>query len=115
MIEAYYEANMDLPFGRGRKFGTDMSGVANKLVSGWAINTIYTAQSGFPLGGPGCRANLTSSFGGGCRVNGTGQSAEVTGNAEGRINRWFDPGFPFWPWHGRSIHPRCPEDHVFSC
>ena len=25
------------------------------------------------------------------------------------------PGFPFWPWHGRSIHPRCPEDHVFSC
>ena len=27
----------------------------------------------------------------------------------------FKPGFPFWPWHGRSIHPRCPEDHVFSC
>ena len=26
-----------------------------------------------------------------------------------------EPGFPFWPWHGRSIHPRCPEDHVFSC
>ena len=23
------------------------------------------------------------------------------------------PGFPFWPWHGESIHPRCPEDHVF--
>ena len=27
----------------------------------------------------------------------------------------YQPGFPFWPWHGRSIHPRCPEDHVFSC
>ena len=24
-----------------------------------------------------------------------------------------EPGFPFWPWHGESIHPRCPEDHVF--
>ena len=24
------------------------------------------------------------------------------------------PGFPFWPWHGHSIHPRCPEYHVFS-
>ena len=24
------------------------------------------------------------------------------------------PGFPFWPWHGESIHPRCPEYHVFS-
>ena len=23
------------------------------------------------------------------------------------------PGFPFWPWHGHSIHPRCPEYHVF--
>ena len=22
--------------------------------------------------------------------------------------------FPFWPWHGHSIHPRCPEYHVFS-
>ena len=25
----------------------------------------------------------------------------------------YEPGFPFWPWHGESIHPRCPEDHVF--
>ena len=23
------------------------------------------------------------------------------------------PGFPFWPWHGHSVHPRCPEYHVF--
>ena len=26
----------------------------------------------------------------------------------------FYPGFPFWPWHGESIPPRCPEYHVFS-
>ena len=25
----------------------------------------------------------------------------------------IEPGFPFWPWHGHSIHPRCPEYHVF--
>ncbi len=24
------------------------------------------------------------------------------------------PGFPFWPWHGHRIHPRCAEYHVFS-
>ena len=24
------------------------------------------------------------------------------------------PGFPFWPWHGDSIHSRCPEYHVSS-
>ena len=23
------------------------------------------------------------------------------------------PGFPFWPWHGHSVHPRCPEYDVF--
>ena len=23
------------------------------------------------------------------------------------------PGFPFWPWHGHRIHPRCAEYHVF--
>ena len=81
---------LDLPFGRDRKFGTDIKGVADKIVSGWAINAIYTAQTGFPIGGPGCRANLTSSFGGGCRTNSTGTSAELSGDAEGRINRWFD-------------------------
>ena len=25
----------------------------------------------------------------------------------------FEPGFPFWPWHGHSVHPRCPEYDVF--
>ncbi len=26
----------------------------------------------------------------------------------------YNPGFPFWPWHGHRIHPRCAEYHVFS-
>ncbi len=26
----------------------------------------------------------------------------------------LNPGFPFWPWHGHRIHPRCAEYHVFS-
>ena len=24
------------------------------------------------------------------------------------------PGFPFWPWHGHSIHPLRSEQHVLS-
>ena len=31
----------------------------------------------------------------------------------GLIIETLKPGFPFWPWHGHSIHPRCPEYHVF--
>ena len=29
-------------------------------------------------------------------------------------SRRFQPGFPFWPWHGHSIHPLRSEQHVLS-
>ena len=38
-----------LPFGRGRKFANGFSGFANALVSGWGVNSIATAQGGFPF------------------------------------------------------------------
>ncbi len=38
-----------LPFGRGARFGTNVTGVANALVSGWNINSIATIQGGFPF------------------------------------------------------------------
>ena len=38
---------------------------------------------------------------------------DVSGEWRRRIWDGIEPGFPFWPWHGESIHPRCPEDHVF--
>ncbi len=33
---------------------------------------------------------------------------------DGTITLTYNPGFPFWPWHGHRIHPRCAEYHVFS-
>jgi len=39
---------VDLPFGKGQKWGTDVTGAADKLVSGWSVNGITTLQSGFP-------------------------------------------------------------------
>jgi hypothetical protein len=39
----------DLPFGRGRQFGSSMPGWANLLVGGWQNNAIFTMQSGNPL------------------------------------------------------------------
>ena len=38
--------NLDLPFGRGKKFLGGASGLPNKLVSGWVLNGIFTAQKG---------------------------------------------------------------------
>jgi hypothetical protein len=45
VIDVVYE----LPFGNGRKFGNGLTGWRNRLASGWSVNTIITAQSGFPF------------------------------------------------------------------
>ena len=39
----------DLPFGKGRMFGTDWSGVTNALLGGWQTNGILTVQAGNPI------------------------------------------------------------------
>jgi hypothetical protein len=40
---------LDLPFGHGRRFASNLSGVANGVVSGWGVDGITTFQRGFPL------------------------------------------------------------------
>jgi hypothetical protein len=39
----------DLPFGRRQAFARDVEGWRDKLVSGWTVSSIVTAQSGFPF------------------------------------------------------------------
>ena len=39
----------ELPFGRGRMFGSGMPGWANQIVGGWEITGIFTARSGLPF------------------------------------------------------------------
>ena len=39
----------DLPLGNGRRFAAGLSGWRNGLASGWSVNSIITAQSGFPF------------------------------------------------------------------
>ncbi len=79
----------DLPFGKGRTFGNDMSGFANLLAGGWGINGVTTFQSGNPLNLT-MAVNTTNSFGGGQRPNSTGVDANLEGAAQDRLNRWFD-------------------------
>jgi hypothetical protein len=38
-----------LPIGRGQRYVSEWSGFANGLVSGWSVNSIVTAQAGFPF------------------------------------------------------------------
>jgi len=39
----------DLPFGKGKHFGSNLSGAANAVLGNWSINVIERAESGFPL------------------------------------------------------------------
>ena len=39
----------ELPFGRGRHFGSSSRGIANVLVSGWSVSGLFRWTSGFPV------------------------------------------------------------------
>jgi len=68
---------VDLPFGKGQKYFAGVSnGVAQKLISGWAVNGITTYQQGFPLSfgsasytQPGQNINIPNTNGAGLRPN----------------------------------------------
>jgi hypothetical protein len=79
----------DLPFGRGRPVLGSATGVVDKLISGWALNGIYTAQSGAPIS-LSTAVNLTNSFGGGSRPDSVGRSAKKEGSTQSRLSQWFD-------------------------
>ena len=84
---------LDLPFGKGRHFASNLSGVANKLVSGWGIDTIITFQRGFPIIIGGCPGLLSNSgiVNAGCaRPTRTGVSHMTSGSLDQRLAKWFD-------------------------
>jgi hypothetical protein len=39
----------DLPFGKGKKYGSNWNGATNAIFGGWSMNVIERAISGFPL------------------------------------------------------------------
>jgi hypothetical protein len=40
----------ELPFGRGQRFGSGVSGWVNQIIGGWEVTGIFTARSGLPFG-----------------------------------------------------------------
>jgi Carboxypeptidase regulatory-like domain/TonB dependent receptor len=51
-----------LPFGRGRRFASSASGLADQIIGGWSLNAIVTLQDGFPFS-IGCPIGTTANFG----------------------------------------------------
>lgn len=78
----------EMPFGRGRQFGKDMSRWMDLIAGGWQLNGIWTAQSGSTLGiGATNQAGLFTEA---IRANNNGTSAAQSGDAHKRLDRWFD-------------------------
>ena len=79
---------LDLPFGKGKPIGGNLSGAANKIVGGWGINGVTTVQRGFPIGVAASR-NLSNSYGGSQFPNNNGTSAELSGDPQTRLTKYF--------------------------
>jgi hypothetical protein len=86
-------AVLDLPVGHGKKYAGNVSGVMDKLVSGWGLDTIITFQRGFPIIIGGCPGPLSNSNipNAGCdRPDRTALSHNMSGSVGSRLNEWFD-------------------------
>ncbi len=83
---------LDLPFGRGKRFGANQSKAVDEVIGGWTVNGTSTFQSGFPILVIAQPSTLNSSFGGGItRPNYTaGCTKTVDGSAYSRVNKWFN-------------------------
>lgn len=82
---------LDLPVGHGQRFLSGSSGPVGKAVSGWGVDGVTTFQSGFPLPISNGTFNGTTLFGGGSRPNVVqGCNPVLSGNAESRLNQWFN-------------------------
>jgi len=95
----------DLPFGKGRHFGSDWSGATNAVLGNWHLNVIEHATSGFPLFvvDSADESGVFFSYNGGTyqrpnQVGNPNQAGPVAGNpgcsAPSRIHtiqNWFNP------------------------
>jgi hypothetical protein len=97
--QASFSAHYELPFGRGKRWMSNASGVADRLIGGWQANAITTLLSGFPFT-PTMGANLS---GDGNTRNPDRPS--LNPNFTGPVvlhdpNQWFNPNAFMPPAYG---------------
>jgi len=85
----------DLPFGKGKKFGSDMNKAVDAVVGGWTVSPIITLHTGFPQSLYNNGTDQTGTFSRGLRPDCNGTNT-VFGRrdataAQGGGIQWFDP------------------------
>jgi Carboxypeptidase regulatory-like domain len=89
----------DLPFGHGKRYMSDSSGVVDKVISGWGVDGVTSFQKGFPL---------PISFGGSTPLSQAGFSQnfalrpDVTPGCQKSTGHSFVPGTNEPNWFNQS-------------
>jgi hypothetical protein len=78
----------ELPFGRGRKYGSGWSRWMDLAIGRWQVNGITTFQSGTPIAISA--TNSIGLFNPTSRANNNGRSAKLSGPVHERLNRYYD-------------------------
>jgi len=81
-----FSANYELPFGRGRTWGSGASDLVNALVGGWSVSGIFQARTGFPVTVIDGRGSSLQAVRGNERPNCIGDPTPADQN----INHWLD-------------------------
>jgi len=81
---------LDLPFGQGKKYLSNINSSWNAVIGGWGIDGVTTFQRGFPLVFSNGVANDTTLFGAGSRPNvSAGCDKNAAGSRITRLAGWF--------------------------
>jgi hypothetical protein len=99
----------ELPWGRGRRWGTNWSKPLDLLIGSWQVNGITTFATGTPI-------QITASNSAGIfnlvtRPNNNGRSAKLSGPVHQRLDRYFDTSVfsqPL-PFTFGNVSPRLPD------
>ncbi|MEP7274660.1 MAG: hypothetical protein ABI882_24435, partial [Acidobacteriota bacterium] len=78
----------ELPFGKGRRFGSDTHSIVNAIIGGWQFNGITTFQTGTPLSISA--SNTAGLFNPLTLPNTSGKDPNLSGPVDARLLRYFD-------------------------
>ena len=87
---------MELPFGQGKKWGSNVNGLVNALIGDWSVSGIYRQTSGFPFNVYNCRSCWATNWQvqGNAMLLNPGQLPETTTTRNavgGQPSPWADP------------------------